>query len=397
MISFINIHAKTPGGFQSLILNLAKELNKKGEKIKLFSKSESYVYIQLVKNNLCFEYIDLDNVEKKNIYKFVNNNDVFIITNYLFDLKYLVKANPKIVFWNIFPSTLITFNNFKRYHSKFLNKKIIKCLLESNALFFMDNNGVVEIENHYSFKIPQPIYIPIPIEYIKNKYLDRVQNNAQFNITYIGRAVIWKIHPLLKIINDLKSISNIKLIIITDSKNMLQEYVSTKNINFTIDYYENFNRKELCEFLSKNCDLNIGMGTSCLESSTLGIPSLLIDASYVPIPDDYKYKWIFENENYSLGSILNKTTLVYGGYTLNDVVNKLIGSLEYREVISSQCYNYTRENHSIETVLNKLLFDINKSHLKLKNIYNYFIKSYRLYYFIDFLINLTKWKRLKRK
>ena len=57
----------------------------------------------------------------------------------------------------------------------------------------------------------------------------------------------------------------------------------------------------LSNFLVDNIDLNISMGTAALESSVLGIPTILVDASHNIYPNSYKYRWLYECKYYDLG------------------------------------------------------------------------------------------------
>ena len=51
------------------------------------------------------------------------------------------------------------------------------------------------------------------------------------------------------------------------------------------------------------------MGTSVLDSACLGIPSVVLDYSYVEINGYPNYNWIYNEKNYSLTEELNSTHL----------------------------------------------------------------------------------------
>ena len=68
-------------------------------------------------------------------------------------------------------------------------------------------------------------------------------------------------------------------------------------------------------------DVVFAMGTSALEAAKLGIPSVLMDASYYEFPKDYRYRWLFESEEYVLGYMLPSEKIRKSKLVMADIVN----------------------------------------------------------------------------
>jgi hypothetical protein len=72
----------------------------------------------------------------------------------------------------------------------------------------MDHEPFSQLKN-YGFNDLDELLVPIPITIRKDKQKEPVFRKDQdyFTISYIGRAVNWKIFPLIQIIKDLNNLS----------------------------------------------------------------------------------------------------------------------------------------------------------------------------------------------
>ena len=367
-----------------LIVNLAGQLNALGNKTKIFTYIDGFLYKELKDRGIDFEFKDLKEIKIEGVGNHINSDDILVWFIYFEGMYYFKQANPKVLAWVIIPTAFTALNRLNKYNLKFLTKFAIKKIYGKNALIFMDKTCVDEIERFYNLKLNNPTLLPIPIINCEvNRFL-KVEPSKEhsFQVTYIGRGVIWKYYPCLKILNDLAHLKDEKpsiiFHIITQDIEFYRNRIAEKNAELSkieIKYHDNLIGGKLDDFLIRNSNLHISMGTACLEGGKLGIPSLLIDASYSEMPEAYKYRWIFETENYCLGNLVNKDSANFKGESLEDIIYKLQYEKIYAENISRKCYSYVNENHSLRVITKLFLKIVEGTELKLHDILGYSIRD----------------------
>ena len=214
-------------------------------------------------------------------------------------------------------------------------------------------------------------YIPIPIPSSKYLYRPHFQGNA-INLTYVGRGdEIWKIMPIKKVLQDitnLKTVKKINIHIVSQITNLFSQHLAAfESANLNIFYHDDIIGDKLRVFLIKNSNIHFAMGTSALEGAVLGIPTVLLDYSYAEFPINYKYRWIYETEDYSLGYNINYHYPI-GLYQMEDIVSSICNDNE-RSLISRKCYEYVNSKHSLGNTV-QILLDID-SNAKLRDFLKY--------------------------
>ena len=176
---------------------------------------------------------------------------------------------------------------------------------------------------------------------------------------YIGRSEIWKIMPLKKILEDLceikSQICDYEFVVVTDDDENFKAILGNELIeSMAIRFLFNLKSSELSTFLSQNVDLLFAMGTSILEGSSLGIPSVLVDASFSELRSHYKYRWLYESSEYVLGKLSLTENDIIIGHSMKEIVVNITNENIKKEV-AQKCFDYTRENHSLENVAQKFV------------------------------------------
>lgn len=374
MITFFFTY-KDVGGVQVLILNLMRELFRNNIRTKLIYHKDSWLTTELDKYNVDYDFFNIENVNKKELNEFIQHDDIIVTIMLFKELVFFKKINPLFLFWSVYPSALGSRKNDFKFHTKFIRKILIEKMIRKSGLVFMDNEGVKSIESQFGLRFT-PSYLPIPIGVDnENKFLARqnIDRSNKINITYLGRAVDWKVYPVMKVINDINKCGNewkdIVLHIITDDIVSFKTLMKNSNPDFETKFYSCLSGEELRNFLIKTSDLHIAMGTSCLEGSSMGIPSILIDFSFKEFPDDYLYRWIFENENTCLGESLDNSNRVITGHTLLKILSFYKkGDGNELSDISDKCFNYTRQNHSLVNVAKEFKNTCLNSELRINDI-----------------------------
>lgn len=374
---------KQVGGVPTLFYNLARGFIRQNVDFTLIAYKDSVIHDLFEKLHSTYSFWEYSEISNDSIEKKIKKDDVIIITWWDPKLKLFAKVNPNIIFWNVFPDTLKLSNQIR---GKFLLKKKTKLLIEKmiflNGLILMDDapfNWFAE----FNLKKNYEILLPIPICIENNWFFTSKKETQTLRISYIGRAEEWKIFPLLKIINDISNLGNVRksivLNVITDNILRLKETIDKikmKSNKLQIRYFDNIPNGELSGFLLENTDLNIGMGTALLESAKIGIPSLMIDPSNVTILDNYRYRWLYETKNYNLGDFYCQDK-DYPGALLVDILLKFDQS-KYIDEQSIRCFEYVKNNHNLEKITIALLSKITSVEHRVKDVIGQvFVYRYR--------------------
>jgi len=372
MLSFFFGYRQT-GGVPRLYLNLATELSCRNIHFKLICLTNSKILESFYSQNIDFEFIDMEKLNNTNEEKSIDKDDTLIVTYFDPKLYLLKKTNPKLFFWNVFPDYLLDCNKaFGKIHLKKRDKKLINTMHRKKALAFMDDAPIELFKSQLNLDL-NPFLLPLPfiIPEKKNEAHVKKEPFNEIRISYIGRAEIWKVNPFIKVLNDLSSLKLDKKIVeikvVTDNieyfKQLLTQYISDKTPK--IKFYENLTFNELKNLLENEIEINISMGYACLESAILGIPTILLDPSYSLLPEEYKYKWLFQTQNYKLGSLISHNNNPNkDGFTLSDLINKHFNTPKYLETIGEKCKDYVTANHSSSKITDRFLEQIKISNLR---------------------------------
>ena len=201
----------------------------------------------------------------------------------------------------------------------------------------------------------------------------------------MGRSVDWKMYPLKKIIEDCITISNtinIHISIVVDSILKFEKFIDInyyrKVSKLSFSLYENMLPSELDEFLKQTSDVHFAMGTAALDAAKLGIPTILIDASYKPMPKDYSYRWLYESVGFNIGKPLDDFSVPKGVTMLELLSNfsKKNKDIEY----SKRSYDHVNCFHSVEKVVPNLVQICQSAGFRIrdaKNLVPYYFKLHR--------------------
>ncbi len=379
MITMLLSPFNGPGGNQYIQIRVIEYLSQYGNKCKLFGTKQCFVYAEIIKRELEFDFIEIDSHSNKMDYsryltktdysQYLTSEDIILTTNGdFFDCILLFsKSDARIIFLDIIYPWLNGFIIGKRsipikLFAKNQEIKILSLLNSSNALFFIDVMGKSIVEKRLNLKISNQQYLPIPIN-VPPRVTSTPLNHV-VNITYIGRCVSWKVQPVLKILKDIMFYNlsdRVVLNIVTDDVNDFRDFILEKNDfkGIEIAFHQNLGEREINQ-LFKGINLNIGMGTAALDGAKNGIPTIVIDASDYDFPDDYRYRWIFESKDLVLGKMMEKGVTKFDGMmTFEDMLTNL--EREYSE-LGQKCYDYVRENYDIENFVNKIeTYSVNAS------------------------------------
>jgi hypothetical protein len=385
MYCFLSGGFKHGGGAQTIQVLLIEQLTLRGIKCKLFDVENGSVVNELIKKGIQFEFVRLDKPNSKKDYSsYLTVDDLLIVfdTNLWGNLYSLGNSSCKILVWEIYYPWIKRSINYRYIPSKYLinhlELKILNEIVSKNGFYFIDYMGKELLEKRLNHTLSDGFYLPIPVvipkEIKQYKLLDK-----KITISYVGRSVEWKMNPFIKILFDIQNLENkfeFDFIVICDNIKVFSSFIKRKFKGFDdskIQYFENLSMIELNRTLLKS-DLHFAMGTSALDGAKLGIPTILIDASFNVFPDDYKYRWVFETKKLNLGKILSVNSIEFDGtHTFSDIIKSTI--CDY-ELISISCKKYVIDNYSIENVVTKIIKYNNNASLTFKEIRKFNVVKY---------------------
>lgn len=390
--------ASIPGGVQSLIIRAVKVLNKNGEKAKVVTGSNFFIRKELDKIGSDYIFIDADTVKPNHLNHDIDRDDVCVFTDFSSPyIPVLRKINPKVFFYVVMGKTFIG-RGIEKVATKDEMIRFITFLNQKQGLYFIDYDNYICPCNYYKFNLEPINYIPVPVDtFPQNLYSHTEKCRC---ITYIGRGgEIWKIYPVKKILEDL-SVAHFKgeFHIITDSTEYFEKILSQSSIdpNITLKYCLGLTGETLDEYLLNFSDLHVAMGTSALEGAKLGIPTLLIDSSYLEFPVDYTYRWLYyKNLFFSLGRWLEKEGILEG-MPLTTILSEMNDG-DKRRLISQKCFEYVNQRHSMMFYYNNLKNAENVCELRIDDLFQTpFFRNYSRYmnvyrYMKGKMPRLTSW------
>lgn len=369
-------------GANTLCIRLANYIAENFDNIKIFYIGHKEYEAKHLINLDKITYIDYE-VGKRPSFDEDTVLITFILNLFDVNIELDLSDRVKLLFWSIFPfdtAFLFPFSNNYIYKissepkriNKFLKSVYLgdyhkvrdayKFMYENDTLAFMDSLNLEATNKYMDYEPKSDInYLPIPLAPKDHTINSQLIDNKIINIGWLGRLVEFKIHSLINIVKNAdlyadKYNKKIKIHIIGSGKDKKLLDKCPPNDNVELVFLNTISGDELDTYILNNVDIMFAMGTSCIESSKLHIPSVLMDASGKEIPLDYKFKWIFESKNYCLGEDVTNMK-VKNSNSFEEIINQVYSQQDGKEQIGHQCYDYFKKNHSID-VITQMLLDI---------------------------------------
>jgi hypothetical protein len=274
--------------------------------------------------------------------------------------------DTRVLFWNLHPLNfypyVFSLHSPLRWKalvaklllplSVFRRRKLAKTLnylSARNALVFMDGENYERTLAFFPSCIVQRRLLPIlsPEGRRSDKELGR-----ELQCCWIGRIVDFKLHILLHLIGRLDEATSlvgpIHMTVVGDGEcleHLRAEAAAYKNVKLT--FMSNVPPDQLDDFIGSYVDVLFAMGTSALEGASRSVPTILLDYSYYPIKGLYRFKYIFEADDYSLAELIQKERHME---PISTIESRLMEIRANNVAIRQSCYNYWLRHYSPEVV-----------------------------------------------
>ncbi len=296
--------------------------------------------------------------------------------------EYKIANKSKVLFWVLHPLNFLPIvfpfnffrnyieNNVKEYSEivrKFYRKEytnlnmFIKKIDEGNSLVFNTETYYTETSLFLDYQIKDIKILPVAAS--DPEVLNKKGISETLNCGWVGRLCDFKIHVLNYTLRKIAAYA------LEYKKEIVFHIIGTGELEHLLGSFDNeyfkqikvggLKKTELDNYLAEHVDLAFSMGVSAIESEKLGIPTVLLDASYEPVREGYKFKWFHLVDNYDIGHIMQDSDFEPGNDTLERIINEYV--IDY-DMPSKLAYEYYSKNYSTMAVARKMdsmLDDIN--------------------------------------
>lgn len=290
--------------------------------------------------------------------KFSNQSRVFYWNCHPFNL---VPSIPGIRELSTTPvvASILRRSILKKYYTTVAS--FAKYLNDASSIIFMDGENLRTTEQLLNIYLKDPKLIPIPIEPETKKWLKDERNFLK--VLWVGRIVDFKFYPLLNALVELNGLQNRKITVTIVGSGDYLGLLKNKCLqlrNIDIEFINEIAHHKLKSFML-NYDIVLAMGTTALESSSMGIPTVLLDPSYKKVKGSYKFRWLYETRNYDLGSFSYHEECNDFKSSYSRGMANLIGEFEKdAKSISTRCHEYAVGSHGLEKVCFSLMLALKK-------------------------------------
>lgn len=379
------------GGISLLFLRIAEELESKNlAETYLIDYSDGFMSKNMKSNaSTLVEYSDEEDL--------VIPNEAVVVfqsmTPWSIFPRLEISNEAKVLFWNCYPFNLVPllpgFRKIMQRNvslSRFLFSSLLfhyrktmveftNFLISGSSLVFQDRVNVEVTEEYLDIEIENPVFLAVPskeVPQVVHKPEPDILKNG-LRIIWIGRVVDFKYFTLLRFLQDIDDLQpdlnfpiKITLMGSGDYMDLLLRNAS-KLEALSIEYIKEIDPSNIDNFLMKEADMLIAMGTSALEGAKLGIPTLLLDIAHRSVPKGYKYTWFHEREGLVLADIFRESDVELGNESLEKLINELIN--DYPR-LSVKALKHFQLNHSLEEVAQKMLDFSTKSKISWSELKN---------------------------
>lgn len=300
----------------------------------------------------------------------------------------ILGLNPRVLIWVVHPyeASIRYFKNARKITTTlgcqfgkvfiklfFCKYKEIRKFISSysgESVFFMDAATVKSTNYFLDLKIEEDRNL-LPIPYLANEQLrwhtdtvKRIDKN-NLRIAYFGRVEEFKFPPLVALLTSIVNseiCSKVSVTIIGGGKDLdaLKEKFEGKlDIQF-LGLIENEKAKK---FMAENIDLVFAMGTAALDSSSLSIPTILLNPSNKELKQNFK--WLYMTHGNTLGEYIESPWFIDDGISLENVV---IDCIERHNYHADKSREYVEKNHNMNLVFNQLVAYCCDTKLRVGNI-----------------------------
>jgi len=196
-------------------------------------------------------------------------------------------------------------------------------LRQRHALACMDGENAETIARYYGGAADAPL-LPIPLP-LMPEAAERAPEVApkQLELFWYGRLCDFKTPGLLHLMADLQRSGrarSVQLQVIGDGPDRSTVEQHARACGLQVKMLGTMANADALNLIGRQAHLVCAMGTAALEAAALQRPTVLMPPCYGSLPADYRYRWLQQAEQFSIGRFVNARTRTEG-LTLGQVLD----------------------------------------------------------------------------
>ncbi len=239
---------------------------------------------------------------------------------------------------------------FRREHSA--RAAAVEWTLSRGALKFMDGENFRVVSAYYE-NVECADYIPIPApDHVSSARLSKqVEDGAGVNLFWYGRICDFKVHGLVALVRGVSNYpGQVNLHVIGDGDHRWLFDKACKEYEVSCCFHGALPNARARELIADKADVVVAMGTAALEAAQLDIPTILAPASYKPLPEKYRFEWLYNSRNFDIGSFDTDTPSA-SGLDVAQIIDQIRLEKKHHAQL---CRAHVEQFHAMSAVVDKL-------------------------------------------
>ncbi len=239
-----------------------------------------------------------------------------------------------------------------------------------NNIWFM-NSACFKIHNLNSIDRISPIYLNLVVDLLSEGGFRAPLSGMR--ILTVARLVDFKIGYIIQLVNYAIKNPNVELLVIGSGpqRQQIVDLLSTSEAS-NIKLIPSVKYEDLVNYY-RECSVYVGMGTTLLESSSCGVPSIV---AITGEKGDYCYGWFCDQDDFNVGEYIPMMPRI----SIVDLLNSYCLSSDVDKFALSSRHLAHVEKFALNNTLSRLKANLVKSDLFVLSIFC------RFYYFIILIV-----------
>ncbi|MBJ7537803.1 hypothetical protein [Marinomonas transparens] len=362
------------GGAQTLFLRCIKMLHSNNIDVGYVDFNDGTLRKELIGTGV--DFFDFSSAP------FVFDFKVTLVTsfNYMNFSPLFFSGEVVFLFWVVSPLNMPVVNLSKKLNVDLNAKKYIKnrylgfynldLSLSQKSVYFMDR---LCFEVYGKEALSYDPFLPLYIDF-KNKNLTYKFTAKSYNFAWVGRidlsikfnCVVFLVEKFIEYKQIFpNSFVNLTILATGAGVAKIRDICERSEFSKDIRFVEGVPYGDFHEFLSNNFDLVFAHGTTCLESASISIPTICLDGDERVFRSNYKFKWIFDRDDYDVGRTFFDENFSSRGVTFSEIVD----SMEYRRgYLSKSSFLVIKGQYNSNFIIRKMVRAIELSDVNIINI-----------------------------
>jgi glycosyltransferase involved in cell wall biosynthesis len=235
-------------------------------------------------------------------------------------------------------------------------REFARTLLATHSILFMDRGNLTNTERYLQLDLHAGALLPVPVA-LPPTVRPTLAPARRLHIGWVGRIVDFKYHILRRALLELERAAQengyeIRVSVVGDGDHRARLERDCGRLRYlAVDFRGRLEAEAVAGFLRDEVEVLLAMGTAAIEGAALGIPTVLLDFSYRPVPEDYTFNWVHRASGYSLGALIGAEHRG-GARSMDRLLADVHGDYA---ALARAVRDYVAVNHALDAVCTRLL------------------------------------------